>query len=76
MTAQLQPTWVNNSLQVVQWINSSMNTVTWGTDGFNLTDALFDITGKYLGATVTSNEAGIILHGILMEYVYRAPWSR
>jgi len=76
LSAQLQPTWVNNSLQVVQWQNSSMNTVIWGTGGFNATDAPFDITGKYLGATFTSDEAGIILHGILMEYVYRASWSR
>ncbi len=68
--------WYNNSDQVIEWENNALETITWITDGFVLSDANFDIIGKYLGATVTSNSPGIAVNGILMEYVHRAPWSR
>ncbi len=75
-TADAGIIWYNNASQIITWQNNSLQTVVWVTNGFVLSDALFDIVGKYLGATVTSNSPAIAINGILMEYVHRAPWSR
>ena len=68
--------WLNNSGEQVQWINTATQTIAWLTSGFIMADGNFSVTGKYLGATITSNYAGIAINGTLMEYAQRAPWSR
>lgn len=75
-TADAGIIWYNNSNQVIEWQNNALQEVTWVTNGFILSDAMFDIIGKYLGAKLTSNSPAIAINGILMEYVQRAPWSR
>ena len=75
-TANASIIWYNNAGAQISWTNSSTATLTWLSSGFLLSDSAFDVTGKYLGAKLTSNNAGFVINGILMEYVQRAPWSR
>lgn len=75
-TANAAIVWYNNAGNQITWQNNAGSTVVWISSGFLLSDALFDVTGKYLGAKLTSNSPGFTINGILMEYVQRAPWSR
>jgi hypothetical protein len=67
--------WTNNAGNAITWVNNSNNVITWVATGFLLDYFPTAISGKYLGAKVTSNSPQLILNGILMEYVQRAPWG-
>jgi hypothetical protein len=66
--------WTNSSGSTVTWTNTLGLAVGWLQSGFILQDTYFDITGKYLGFTVTSNSPMVTLNGILSEYEQRASW--
>lgn len=68
--------WVNNLNSVVTWQNNALTTIPWIPNGFTTLNDYYDLTGKYLGATIEASTPGAIIHGILMEYVHRASWSR
>lgn len=67
-------TWYNDSGQEIAWRNDSNNEITWIVTAFLLDDFPTALAGKYLGATVTSNSPGLVLNGVLLEFVKRAPW--
>lgn len=68
--------WTNNAGNVIIWQNNSLQTIDWISSGFALLQSFFDLVGKYIGATVTSNSPGIVINGILIEYQQRASWGR
>ena len=67
--------WYNNSGGTITWVNNSNNTIMWIATGFLLDHFPTAISGKYLGAKVTSSSPQLVLNGILLEYVERAPWG-
>ncbi len=75
LTGGNQLIWFNNSGQQIVWVNNGNNTITWLATGFLLLSAFYDLVGKYLGFTVTSNSPGVAVNGILSEYQQRASWG-
>lgn len=67
-------TWFNNNNQQITWVNNAAQPITWLATGFILYATYFDVNGKYIGFKATSMTPGLILHGFLGEYQYRAPW--
>ena len=67
--------WYNNAGNTITWVNNSNNAITWIATGFLLDHFPTAISGKYLGATVTSDSPQVVINGIILEYVERAPWG-
>lgn len=66
--------WYNDAQQQITWLNTAVQTITWLAAGPLQPNALFDVTGKYLGFTVTSNSPQLTVTSIRAEYEFRAPW--
>lgn len=66
--------WYNNSSVLMTWKNTAAQTITWLTSGVLSPNALFDLTGKYLGFTATSNSPQLTVTSFRAEYEFRAPW--
>jgi len=66
-------TWINNFSAVVSWVNNSSVAIDWsaGTSGYTLYKSDAKQYGKYLGMTVTSNNAGIVYSGFEYEHELR-----
>ena len=65
--------WWNNYSIPINWINNSLQVVAWtdGTGGYTLYKTDAKQYGKYLGMTVTSNNAGIVYNGFEYEHELR-----
>ena len=64
--------WLNNSSQVISWLNNSSTVIQWLlSTGYYLykSDALQ--YGKYLGLTMTSNNAGFVVNTFEFEHELR-----
>ena len=64
--------WLNNSSQVISWVNNSATVIQWLlSTGYYLykSDALQ--YGKYLGLTMTSNNAGFVVNTFEFEHELR-----
>ena len=64
--------WLNNSSQVISWVNNSSTVIQWLlSTGYYLykSDALQ--YGKYLGLTMTSNNAGFVVNTFEFEHELR-----
>ena len=64
--------WLNNSSQVISWVNNSSTVIQWLlVTGYYLykSDALQ--YGKYLGLTMTSNNAGFVVNTFEFEHELR-----
>ena len=74
-TSSLSDTWIswlNNSSQVISWVNNSGTVIQWLlSTGYYLykSDALQ--YGKYLGLTMTSNNAGFVVNTFEFEHELR-----
>lgn len=69
-------TWYNASGQEIDWRNNANNEIVWVATAFLLDYFPAAISGKYIGATVTSTSPGLEINGILMEYKRQAAWGR
>jgi hypothetical protein len=66
-------TWYNNSGTTIGWINNSSTLIGWyGGSGYQLYKSDAQQYGKYLGLTLTSNNAGFTYNTFEMEYELRA----
>jgi hypothetical protein len=66
-------TWYNNSGTTIGWINNSSALIGWyGGSGYQLYKSDAQQYGKYLGLTLTSNNAGFTYNTFEMEYELRA----
>lgn len=74
-TSQSVLTWYNASGNTITWVNNANNAITWIATGFLLDHFPTAISGKYLGATVTSSSPQVVINGILIEYAERAAWG-
>jgi hypothetical protein len=64
--------WINNFSNIISWVNNSSSTVTWyGGGGYTLYKTDAKQYGKYLGMTVTSNNAGFVINGFEYEHELR-----
>lgn len=64
--------WVNNAGQTIAWTNNSAATIGWINAGYQLYKTDAQQWGKYLGVTLTSNSAGIVVSTFEMEHELRA----
>lgn len=69
-------TWYNDSGGVIDWRNNTNQQIVWVATAFLLDYFPAAISGKYLGATVTSSSPMLEINGILMEYKRQAAWGR
>lgn len=69
-------TWYNNSGVEIDWRNNANNEIVWVATAFLLDYFAAAISGKYIGATVTSTSPQLEVNGILMEYKRQAAWGR
>lgn len=60
--------WLNALGQVVTWINALSQVVTWITGGFRYFTTKTNVSGIYLGATLTGTCSGYSLNAIIIEY--------
>ena len=64
--------WLNNYQGIVTWTNNTLQTIPWVTStGYNLYKSDAQQYGKYLGMTLTSNNAGFIVNTIEFEHELR-----
>jgi hypothetical protein len=64
--------WVNNSGTVVTWKNTFGTIIPWvSSKGYNLYKSDAQQYGKYLGLTITSNNAAFIVNTIEFEHELR-----
>jgi len=70
-TLQNYVIWQNNNLTTVTWTNNSSATISWVAGGYQLLKTDASQYGKYLGITVTSNNAGFIYNGFEFEHELR-----
>ena len=64
--------WYNNSLAAIPWKNNSNNIVGWLTsNGYALYKSDAQQYGKYLGLTITSNNAGFVYNTFEFEHELR-----
>lgn len=65
--------WQNNNNQLVQWQNNSSSIVNWtgSTTGYFLYKSDAQQYGKYLGLTITSNNAATVYHTFEFEHELR-----
>jgi hypothetical protein len=65
--------WSNSSGNLVVWLNGASQAVQWlGGQGYYLYKGDAQQYGKYLGLTVTSDSAGMVLNTLELEYELRA----
>lgn len=74
-TGSNQLLWYNTAGALITWQNTAAQTITWLTTGMLSPSALFDVTGKYLGFTATSNSPQLVVTSFRAEYEVRAPWG-
>lgn len=67
--------WLNNSNNTVQWTNNISAVVGWQSAGFVKPHSYTDISGKYIGFTITSIAPALVINGVLGEYHPRASWG-
>jgi hypothetical protein len=64
--------WINNNGDVVTWTNNFSQIIPWVTSkGYNLYKSDAQQYGKYLGLTITSNNAAFIVNTIEFEHELR-----
>jgi hypothetical protein len=64
--------WLNNQSQVISWVNNSSAIVQWLlTQGYYLYKSDASQYGKYLGLTMTSNNAGFVVNTFEFEHELR-----
>ena len=64
--------WTNNYGTVIPWVNNFSSVVQWVTsNGYNLYKSDAQQYGKYLGLTITSNNAAFIVNTIEFEHELR-----
>ena len=65
--------WINNFSTVIYWVNNSSAQIGWypAASGYTLYKTDAKQYGKYLGMTVTSNNAGIVYNGFEYEHELR-----
>jgi hypothetical protein len=64
--------WTNFLGNVIPWVNNSSATIGWINTGYQLYKSDAQQWGKYLGLTLTSNSAGIVVSTLEMEHELRA----
>jgi hypothetical protein len=65
-------TWYNNNNSTIPWKNNSLNTIGWLTsNGYALYKSDAQQYGKYLGLTLTSNNAGFVYNTFEFEHELR-----
>ena len=65
-------TWYNNNNSTIPWKNNSLNTIGWLTsNGYALYKSDAQQYGKYLGLTLTSNNAGFVYNTFEFEHEVR-----
>lgn len=64
--------WVNNAGTVIPWVNNASSTINWINTGYQLYKSDAQQWGKYLGLTLTSNSASIVISTLEMEHELRA----
>jgi len=64
--------WVNNVGQTIGWTNNSSAIIGWINAGYQLYKTDAQQWGKYLGVTLTSDSAGIVISTFEMEHEMRA----
>ena len=67
--------WLNNSNNTVQWTNNVSTVLGWQSAGFVKPHSYTDISGKYIGFTITSIAPALVINGVLGEYHPRASWG-
>lgn len=70
--ANNQITWYNNLGNLIGWTNSASATIGWINSGYQLYKTDAQQWGKYLGVTLSSNSAGIVISTFEMEHELRA----
>ena len=64
--------WLNNSSQVISWVNNSGTIIQWLlVTGYYLYKSDASQYGKYLGLTMTSNNAGFVVNTFEFEHELR-----
>ena len=64
--------WINNNNQVISWVNNSSAVVQWLLSvGYYLYKSDAKQYGKYLGLTMTSNNAGFVVNTFEFEHELR-----
>ena len=64
--------WLNNFGNAIPWTNNSSTTIQWfGGQGYTLYKTDAQQWGKYLGITVTSNAAAMVINGFEYEHELR-----
>lgn len=67
--------WYNTAGVQITWQNTSGVDITWLTSGLLQPSGLYDLTGKYLGFTITSNAPALQITSLRAEYEFRAAWN-
>ena len=70
--ANNQIAWYNNLGSVIGWTNNASATIGWINSGYQLYKTDAQQWGKYLGVTLSSNSAGIVINTFEMEHELRA----
>ena len=64
--------WLNNFGNAIPWTNNSSAVIQWyGGQGYYLYKTDAQQWGKYLGMTITSNSAGMVINGFEYEHELR-----
>ena len=64
--------WLNNNSQVISWVNNSSTVIPWLlSTGYYLYKSDASQYGKYLGLTMTSNNAGFVVNTFEFEHELR-----
>jgi len=67
-----ETTWVNNAGVVIPWVNNANQVISWlHSQGYFLYKSDAQQYGKYLGLTLTSNNAGFVYNTFEMEHELR-----
>lgn len=61
-------TWVNATGGVIQWQNAALQNVNWTTGGYTYKTQQVNVSGNYLGATLTGTVKGYTFIGLALEY--------
>lgn len=70
--ADNQITWYNQFGNTIGWTNNASATIGWINSGYQLYKTDAQQWGKYLGVTLNSNSAGIVISTFEMEHELRA----
>ena len=61
-------TWTNATGGVIQWQNASLQNINWTTGGYTYKTSQVNVSGNYLGATLTGTVKGYTFIGLALEY--------